>query len=172
LGRVAISEIENGRRRVSLDEAFLLAAALNVPPPLLLLALESGEHIAVTSKSVIHPDLAYQWLTGEAPLASTERFATGLYEWSEAAWTEAATPIRLYAAHRRAFSKANDADLDILRAEAAKDAKGATSARYRLTDRLRDLVKVRDQMRARKMKPPKLFAPGWSAELKRIGEGG
>jgi hypothetical protein len=104
-------------------------------------------------------------------LASTDQRATGSYEWTEAAWSEAAEPIRLYGAHRRAFTKASDADLDVRRAEAVRDAKGATAAGYQLVDRLRDLVKVRDKMRLRGMRPPKLD-PRWSAELKRLGEGG
>src|SRR5688500_12095160 len=66
LARVAIAETENGPRRISLDEALLLAAALNVPPPLFFFPFETGEHVAITPKSVIHPDLATRWLAGES----------------------------------------------------------------------------------------------------------
>lgn len=176
LSRKAIAEIETkspGKRRrgISLDEAFLLAAALNVPPPVLFFAFETGEHVAVTPKSVIHPDLAYHWLSGEGPLASTARGAIGMAEWRKAAYDNAATPIRLYVEHRRLFTKAKDADLDVGRAEVAKDAERAIEAGHRLARRLGDLVKLRNEMRDRGMKPPWL-EPRWSAQLKRLGEEG
>lgn len=172
LGRVAISEIENGRRGVSLDEALLLAAALNVPPPVLFFPLTSGEHVAVTPSSVIHPDLAIRWLVGEDPLASTERTAIGLHEWSEAAWSEAARPLRLYFDHRRRFADAQRADLRVQQAEYV-DAPQAVliKARSRLRERLWKLIEVRDEMRKHDVATPKL-EPRWSADLKRLGEEG
>jgi transcriptional regulator with XRE-family HTH domain len=172
LSRVAITEIETGRRRrISLDEALLLAAALNVPPPLLFFPFESGELVAVTPRSVIHPDLAYQWLVGDGWLAATDRTATGTLEWSEAAFSEAGTLIRLYREHRRLFTKAQDADLDVARAEYAKDNPKAFEARRRLARRLGDLVDLRNEMRKRGMKPPWL-EPRWRKQLTKLGEGG
>jgi transcriptional regulator with XRE-family HTH domain len=170
LGRVAITRIETGKRGISLDEALLLAAALNVPPPVLLFPLETGEHVAVTPTSVIHPDLATRWLAGEGPLALTDRRAMRFGEWAEARWTKAAQPLRLYDAHREAQRRVHDADLAVRRAEVAKDRRGATDARYRFLDRLRALDDVRRSMRDEGITPPKL-AEAWVDELRRLGRG-
>jgi transcriptional regulator with XRE-family HTH domain len=171
LGRVAISEIENGRRRVSLDEALLLAAALNVPPPLLFFPFETGEHVAITPTSVIHPDLATRWLAGESWLAATDRTAIGTQEFAEARWTEAARPLRLYDAHREAQRLAHVAQGGIQRSQVAKDRQGEKEAGYRFADRLRILADVRREMRLIGMTPPKLHRT-WSTELRRLGEEG
>jgi transcriptional regulator with XRE-family HTH domain len=173
LGRVAISEIENGRRGVSLDEALLLAAALNVPPPILFFPLGTGEHVAITPTSVIHPDFASRWLAGVQPLAATDRSAMGLVEWGRAndEWNAAGKPLRLYDDHREAFRKAQEADNHVRRARAVKDPDGERKARYRFIDRLQELVDVRDKMRAEDMSPPWL-EPRWSSELQKLGEEG
>ena len=168
LNRVAITEIETGiRLRISLDEALLLAAALNVPPPLLFFPFESGERVAVTPKSVIHPDLAYQWLTGEGWLAATDRTATGSREWSEAAFSEAALPLRLYRSLRKAQDAAHRADNRVWAAEnIVKDTKEVNRAKQVLADRVADVVHVMDDMRAAAMKPPNL-PKEWAAMVRK-----
>ena len=90
-----------------------------------------------------------------------------LAEWSEAKWTEAAKPLRLYDAHREASRRATRADLDVRRAKDAGDAEGAKSARYRFQDRLHELVDVRKAMVAEGMTPPWL-EPRWFADMKKI----
>jgi transcriptional regulator with XRE-family HTH domain len=171
LGRVSITKIENHQRGISLDEALTLAAALNVPPPLLFFPMKTGDHVRITSISEIHPDLALRWLSGEGPLAVTDRRAMNLAEWSEAKWTEAAKPLRLYDAHREAQRLGHFAQTAIQRSQVAKDRQGAREAGYRFADRLRTLADVRRDMRLLGMTPPKLH-PTWSTELKRLGEEG
>jgi transcriptional regulator with XRE-family HTH domain len=171
LTRVAITRIETGKRGISLDEALLLAAALNVPPPLLFFPVKTGDHVRITSISEIHPDLALRWLSGEGPLAVTDRRAMNLAEWSEAKWSEAALPLRMYDAHREEQRNVHIAESQIRRAQFAKDPKGERTARYRFADQLRKLADVRRDMREDGMTPPKL-PPDWSAELRRLGEEG
>ncbi len=91
LDRSAIAKIEAGTRNVSLDDLLLLAAGLAVPPPLLFLPLESGQPVAVTPNSHLHPDLAWQWIEGETPLARTDRMAMDV-RWSH----EARQPVAYY----------------------------------------------------------------------------
>lgn len=82
----AITKIEQGTRKVSLDEAFAFAAALNVPPVALLLPLDGQRRrVRVTSKSEIHPHLALDWIAGDSPLVSTNRAVIGVREWKEGA---------------------------------------------------------------------------------------
>ena len=60
----AITKVERGDRKVSLDEVFAFAAALAVPPVLLLVPLDGKEsRLRVTDKSEIHPHLVLDWIT-------------------------------------------------------------------------------------------------------------
>ncbi|MBA2641802.1 MAG: helix-turn-helix transcriptional regulator [Actinobacteria bacterium] len=165
LGRVAITKIENGKRGISLDEALLLAAALNVPPPLLVFPLKRGEHVAVTPKSTIHADLATQWLAGVGPLATTAREAIGYAEWKDAA-----RPLRLYERLHDAQDAAHRAHADLRRSAYVGDDSALQTARGRFADRLRAVLGVHDDMRADDLTPPKL-PDEWAAELERL-EGG
>lgn len=168
LGRVAITKIETGKRGVSLDEAFLLAAALNVPPPVLFFPLETGEHVAITPENVIHPNLATRWLAGEAPLARTDRTAMGLREWGEEGWRIAARPVQLYRELRAAQESAQDADVGVMRAEYEGDEAKMTSARKRFADRLTKLAQIQARMRAENLNPPWIDRR-WVAEMKKLG---
>jgi transcriptional regulator with XRE-family HTH domain len=98
ISRTTVTKIELEQRGVYVEEAFIIAAALNVPPPVLFFGLESGEHVTLTEKSTIHPDLARKWLCGEGPLADTSRAAIGTEDWYGAAgeWESAHGSVRLY----------------------------------------------------------------------------
>jgi len=160
LPRVTITKIENGQRGISLDEGFLLAAALNVPPPLLFLPLESGEHVAVTPKSIIHPDLAYRWLTGEGPLASTMRGTMGLHEWLEASRTP-----RLYEQLHEAHDRAERAHGKLVEAVYIDDDDAIRRARKNLVAPLRAYAAVLEEMRTEGLNPPALPTE-WDKELR------
>jgi transcriptional regulator with XRE-family HTH domain len=99
LTRDVIVNIESGRRReVTLDEVWALAAALNVPPPLLQLPLGDSQRVAVTPAIEIHPHLALEWSEGTQPLVNTDRTAR-VRPWPEEEtpdWVAAASPIYLY----------------------------------------------------------------------------
>jgi transcriptional regulator with XRE-family HTH domain len=70
ISRSKIANLENGRARqegVSIAEILALAAVLEVPAPLLLVALGSTEPIEVLPDRSVDPWLAYRWLLGEVP---------------------------------------------------------------------------------------------------------
>ncbi|MGI8615292.1 MAG: helix-turn-helix domain-containing protein [Actinomycetota bacterium] len=165
MGRVTLTKLENGGRGVSLDEALLLAAALNVPPALLFFGLEHEPRVAVVPKSVIHPDLAAQWLAGTGPLASTERLAMGTGE-----WYEAAASLRLYSRLHEAQDAAHKADSAIRAAEYVGDQVEIQKARKRFADRLRDLGTVLRTMRDAGLRPPKM-GPEWTQMMTELGIG-
>jgi transcriptional regulator with XRE-family HTH domain len=68
LGRMAISKIENGQRGVSLDEALMLAAALDVAPVHLFAPLDDDEGVAITPELVVDAVNARAWVRGAEPL--------------------------------------------------------------------------------------------------------
>ena len=170
LSRVIITKIENGHRGISVDEALLLAAALNVPPPVLFFPFESGTKVAVTPKSVIHPDLAWRWLAGDDPLASTERWTVGAVEWREgqADWERAALPLDLYREHREVFASAARVELRIDAARRYGTETDVKKAESRFEDSLIPLARVRRRMELENVKPPKLLAPRWTPYLRRV----
>lgn len=90
LDRATVAKIETNRRSVSIDELLLLAAALNVPPPLLLVPLGSEDRVEVTPRSRVHPHLALEWLCGDEPLAESDGRRIGV-----AGWFEGSAPLTL-----------------------------------------------------------------------------
>lgn len=74
LDRAAISKIEGGRRGVSLDEALLLAAALQVAPVHLLLPREDDAPVRVVPAASVSTAHARRWFRGIEPLpAASDR---------------------------------------------------------------------------------------------------
>ena len=96
LDRAAVAKIESGVRNVSIDEVFLFAAALDVPPALVLLPLGLADLVQVTPRSVVHPHLAYEWFTGQEALTDAQRFVI-----NRGAWLEAARRLHLWDRLRR-----------------------------------------------------------------------
>ncbi|MDV7137175.1 helix-turn-helix domain-containing protein [Williamsia muralis] len=68
MGHATLNEIENGARRVDVDDLTALAGALNVSPASLLMPYSTDPH----DETVV--------LTG-APLPASSPFAGGLWEW-------------------------------------------------------------------------------------------
>src|SRR5262245_48580908 len=67
--RDVITDLEIGRRaNVSVAELLVIAAALDVPPALLVFAVGSAPEIEILPGVVRAPFRALQWLSGEAPL--------------------------------------------------------------------------------------------------------
>lgn len=64
--RTIVSKIENGRRRVSLDEAMTMALVLNVSPLHLLVPRDDGE-VEIGGATFKASDVR-AWVRGEAPL--------------------------------------------------------------------------------------------------------
>ena len=72
LDRAAISKIENKTRGVSLDEALLLAAALDVAPVHLFISLDDEDLIQVApGLEPVPADVARDWVRGRQPLPAT-----------------------------------------------------------------------------------------------------
>lgn len=68
LDRAAISKIETGARGVSLDEAVLLAVALDVAPVHLLTPRDDDEPVSVAPAVTVAADRARRWVRGLEPL--------------------------------------------------------------------------------------------------------
>ncbi len=147
--RGAIAKVESGSRRVSLDEWLLLAAALSVPPPLLLLPLGSEALVEITPRSRIHPHLAAEWLCGEEALVSSRRFVIERGE-----WLEGSEPLRLYRALRHVEEGLRGAETAIRRAEYAGDADSLRDARRAHTDALEALHGHVRAMQTAGVRPP------------------
>ena len=75
--RALIARIEAGKRNVSLDEAFVLAAALGVRPANLFFPLDDAEDVQIYPGLEVSAEDARLWLRGLRPIdlrvANTER---------------------------------------------------------------------------------------------------
>ncbi len=94
INRVTLSNIERGGTRaanVSLVDTMVLAAALNVPPPLLFLPLGEDDKVAITPSVKVHPHLVLDWITGEGPFVYSNRRARSL-----GTWAKHSTPMWLF----------------------------------------------------------------------------
>ncbi|WP_200213393.1 helix-turn-helix domain-containing protein [Micromonospora coerulea] len=153
LSRVAISKIENGDRGVSLDEWLQLAHALAVPPPLLLVDLESGADVAVAPMVELHPWLVWRWVTGqEPPLVRTQQGETVVTRVTE--YERARTAVFLYQHEQRRAEAVTRASSDLRAAEYAGDEAAITAARAAHADALRDLAGALDDMVVNDVTPP------------------
>lgn len=70
IGRVAITKLENGiREKVSIAELLVLAAALEVPPVLLIFPVGREKAVEVLPARPLDPWHATLWLSGDARLS-------------------------------------------------------------------------------------------------------
>lgn len=163
LGRATISKIWNGDRTVTVDEWLLLAAALNVPPPLLLLPIGESEAVKITERSTIHPHLAYKWVAGLGPLADSKQYAIGIRDWQAAA-----RPLQLYSQHDDFVERVSQADQDVRRAKLVSDDE-ARAAREAYVDALGALVEHRSLMRETGYPPPEI-PDEWVRDAEMLGD--
>jgi transcriptional regulator with XRE-family HTH domain len=161
--RSKVAKIENGQRRVSLDEAFVFAAVLNVPPPLLLLPLGSEDRVEVTPKSKIHPHLALEWLAGDRALSTTRRYVIGMKEWEKNSMA-----IRSYRVLRDLEEDIHRASLAHARAEYTQDAQRVREALEDEAKALTALYKHRASMTDRNVRPPAL-SKEWIKKMRQLG---
>lgn len=90
IARSVLSKLEKGHRHsVSVDEVLVLAAALHVPPALLLFPLGQSQTAEPLPGYRVHPMDAIRWLTGELPLTSEGPDYSGRDQ-----------PLTLYSLHR------------------------------------------------------------------------
>lgn len=71
--RSAIARLETGKRGVHVDEAFALAAALEVSPLSLMLPSAPGEPVAVAPEMTVTSAEARAWARGESPLPGQDQ---------------------------------------------------------------------------------------------------
>jgi transcriptional regulator with XRE-family HTH domain len=93
MNRVTVAKIEAGGTRAdnaSLTEVLVLAAALDVPPPLLFLPLGDTEDMAIGTETV-HPHLVLDWLAGDTSFVMGSRRVR-----NQTAWYRNAQPLFLF----------------------------------------------------------------------------
>lgn len=81
LGRVAVAKIEGGSRGVSLDDAVAIAAAFDVPLPLLVLPVHTAKGAALVAPRLeVKAWDAFDWMVGQTPLLDVHAWSrhTGL----------------------------------------------------------------------------------------------
>src|SRR5437660_426462 len=69
--RTTVVRIEAGNRRVDVDDLALLAVALNVPLPVLLLPTETNETVTLAAApglDSLNGWLVWEWMRGDEPL--------------------------------------------------------------------------------------------------------
>jgi len=84
--RTTVVRIEQGARRVTVDDLGLLAVALNVPLPLLLLPVHERQNVVLTPAKrtqAVHPWMIWEWMLGNEPLPG--RIASFGDEWRSGA---------------------------------------------------------------------------------------
>lgn len=89
-----VSEMEFGRRTVSVDQLTALAAALDVSPMALLVpdeAMENGDIVALTGTGDITAERLIAWLRCEMPLEATD-----LDEFDVVSWQRSTLPLARY----------------------------------------------------------------------------
>lgn len=149
LGRGAIAKIESGVRRVSIDEMLLLAAAVNVPPAMLLVPLGSDDVVEVTPRSQIHPGLALNWIIGDEALVASSRKVINRGDW----WAGSA-PLRLHRQFRKLLEATHDANRAILHAEHVGNPEGMSRAREDKYKALEELHRHLRTMQDAGVRPP------------------
>jgi len=101
LDRNVIAKLENGHRQsVTVDETLVLAAALDVPPALLLFAVGTEETAEILPGHHVPAFRAAQWASGEGPFPSPD--AADLLTLITPPNSGGARPLALYRAHDRA----------------------------------------------------------------------
>lgn len=74
LSRTAITKIETGRRDVKLDEAMLLAVALDVSPSYFFVPVRRGETVSLTPNLTVTASEARYFVKGSKPLPGQDPY--------------------------------------------------------------------------------------------------
>lgn len=161
INRVTLSNIERGGTRaenVSLAEAMVLAAALNVPPPLLFLPLGEEDRVAITPSVKVHPHLVLDWITGDEPFVYSNRRARDVKT-----WTKHSTPMWLFQQLRRRQEAAQEAENQSRFAEGER----AAVAAERFDGALRQLDQHLVYMEREGLRVPKM-PPEWNDRIEEL----
>ena len=141
LDRQAISKIETGGRGVQLEEWLHLAYALSVPPLLLFLPLGSDAEVAIAPEVSVHPDLAWQWISGEVGPMTSEGRSVRPDE-----WFVAQIPVSLHRHVRAALKALQAADTEVLTAGFSGNPERSARAHEEYLADLVAFAKVLDEM--------------------------
>jgi len=93
LDRAAISKIETGTRGISLDEALLLAVALDVAPLHLFVPREDAETVALAPSLTASAREVRQWVRGQQPLPGRDDRAYRT-EVPDSEWTQGSQRVK------------------------------------------------------------------------------
>jgi transcriptional regulator with XRE-family HTH domain len=151
VARPIVNRIERKKRNVTVDDLGLLAVALNVPLPLLLLPVHEGGNVSLTPQkrtSVVDVWMLWEWMLGNSPLPG--RLAMFGDE-----WRSGAAPLWLYERvqiARRALQRDDDEP-------------GAPERR----PLLQQLVDTTADMEAAGMPTHALIAGEWAREIESLG---
>jgi len=162
--QTTILRTERGERHATLSEFLLFAAALNVPPPLLLIPLGDERTVAITPKSKIHPHLALKWFVGYEFLADSDRRVAGQLN----EWLNNSRPLHLHNRLQEVQDTVHVAWVVLTRAEFVDDEAEIKKARANLVDPLRALSDVLSQLRKEGMEPPRMPTE-WVEKMDELG---
>lgn len=143
LNRSVLANIENGRREgaVSVDELFVLAVALNMPPLALLLPLGGDAKVEVAPKLEAHARAVLEWATGQEPLVVDRKERRAPWAGGRS-WEVAAQPFYLFERLREMEERLDDVDIAVRLAE-----EPSASLEKRLDDALLALAEHHEHMR-------------------------
>lgn len=171
LDRNVIAKLETGHRRsVTVDELYVLAAALGVPPSLLLAGVGMDDTAEILPGRHVPPFRAVQWIAGEGPLPQEEEVLHPL------GWTsDQARVLTLYREHDRAVAEFLGAsqtahELSALLAGATTEAqraalKVAVQSQERIARQFADIARgLREECARQGWEPPRVTVPGFGAE--------
>lgn len=148
--RTTLNRIENGKRKVTVDDLGALAAALNVPLPLLLLPVYDDAAVQLTPEGTppINAWMLWEWMRGMDSLPGRH---------SDGEWNLSAAVFWRYEAVR-------DAQLDLHRAWPRRehDPDGYVDALQKLVDAL-------DEMEQSGLPVTGLMAEEYAADVERLG---
>lgn len=190
LSQPTLASIEAGGTRaanVTLRDVLVLAAALDVPPPLLFLPLGEDEEVEISSHFAVHPHVALDWLAGDDDVRSAVRWTGD----DGSAWFDNSQPIRLFRGLRKrqdavhaaqaALSLERQERIDPQHPDARDQAKAAVAAvlsfdgpadDFRRVDRaLLDLAVWVDAMETTGMRAPE-FPVAWRTRMAKLAAEG
>lgn len=169
LSRVTLAKIEAGGSRAdnaTLDDVLVLAAALDVPPPLLFLPLGEAESIELAPGLIAHPHVVLDWLAGEDDLRGSVPWP-GHVE----AWSRNVHPVRMFRGLRERQDAAGLADAEARGFDKQQESDRAAEARHRFDRALVSLGAWLEAMRSAGLATP-VMPEEWRARMAELDAGG
>ncbi len=160
MDRATLTRMESGERKVSLEEAVLLAVALDVPLPLMLLPIDQEGDVALTPTVSASPWRAWEWLHGQEPLPTSQL----------GRWQPVVQPAWLYSNVRDAQKDAQDKRTTVrIRTKSGADEAGLRAARQDYADALRELRAALDSMERAGLPTRRLLADEFRNDMLKFG---